>query len=308
MVWEYVSDNPRKFTHWPSPFSNMVKRIDVLACEDHWQARVEMWSIAAAEFFFSNFIPSPVELTRKFVLGSYKCGFYIPLKVKSPLDIIWKDGRTSTYFLELARPITTALFYFWAASTIIEAMQTYTSLIYKDEFCDLAGNECLLRDGHGTFPTGADADRSGSPALFQVIYDPENRYNGGGGVIVSGARRVTATAFGYIQSSVSTITNIRLYIRFGGDNYNEVTIPDLLPGEQGLWNVSWSGHIVGEVFSVFFRCHVSGALGPANTIYCTRFTVTAAEDIPDPKEPYIWENTPKSNLCHDLYEALYGES
>jgi len=62
------------YTHWPSPY-NFQKNIKVLACQDGWVAEIELYATAAGYFFWSNLVPSPVEITRKLFLGSYKCGF-----------------------------------------------------------------------------------------------------------------------------------------------------------------------------------------------------------------------------------------
>jgi len=208
MVWEKVKDNPRKWSHWPNPLTNMVKKIDVLACENTWQAKVEMWAIGLANFFWTNFIPSPVELTRKVTMGGYKCGFYLPIEVKSPLDIVWKDGRTSQVLLEISRPITTALFYWWAAETAWDALSTFSSLLMKEELCDLDKNEVLLRDGDLLIP-GSLHDFDSGAALYEEIYDPDNRYEGAGYFIgEQGFQSVTAHAFGYFDGGPRRMENV----------------------------------------------------------------------------------------------------
>lgn len=305
MVWDYVSDNPRKFTHWPSPFANMVKKLDVIACEHTWQARMEFWTKTAAEFFFTSFVPSPVELTRKFVLGSYKCGFYLPIKVKSPLDIIWRGTKPAVFYGELARPLTTGLFYFWAASTIFEGLNTWTSGIYRGEFCDIDGNETLLRDGHGTFPTGSGF-RSGSAALFQVMYDPQNRYDGSGGtILVAQPSSTNVNAFGFIETNASTLTNVQVGIKIGGVVKGLVGVGTCLPFTRTPWEASWrEGPFAGPVLT-YFQCDSDGALGTANDFQCTRFTVSAVpSDEPIAPGGLQAQDTPPYK-CGKVYEALY---
>jgi len=51
------------WTHWPTPI-NFELRVRQLACEPTWQAKIELYATGAIWFFWTNLIPSPVEISR----------------------------------------------------------------------------------------------------------------------------------------------------------------------------------------------------------------------------------------------------
>jgi len=307
-MWQSVqgaSKSAGKYTSWPNPFKNAVKKIDVLACEKVWQARVEMWGIASANWAWSSFIPSPVEISRKFIAGSYKCGFYFTRGTGSPLDLIWKDGRASAVLLEMASPLTKALFYWWAAETAWSALDTWQSIIHKGELCDTLGHETMLMNGVGTFP-GGSGDRLGSAGLYEVLYDPMHRYGAlGGGVNIAPAQAVTASACGYMVAQGSTLTNVEVWVQMGNLVTAHALIGSVPPFTATPFSVSWeTGSFAGNV-SVSFSCHVEGLTILPNHIDVTRFTVTA--DAPDDRPPgEIFKHNPEQMLCLKLYEQVYA--
>jgi len=260
-----------KYHSWPDPFRNTVKKIDVLACEDTWQAKVEMYLSAFGQWFWSSFVPSPVELTRKTLTGSYKCGFYLKTKFRSPLDIVWRDGSVSQMLMEVFRPVTTGLFYLWAAETAFEAMSTWTSIVYAMERCDLENNECLLRDGLSPMPQGL---HSGNSAFMSVIWDPR-----GWGVINDGAidcgasGHVTAFACGYIETNGHTVNDCSVALYNGTNIIAQVDLGNIGAGDVKPWSVSYDGAIASNVLQPFYTADVQpNPIIPAAFI-CTRFTV-----------------------------------
>jgi len=179
-VWDAVKGGPkRSWSHWPNPFG-WIDEILMMACEDDIWIKVKMYGMLAGSFFFSNFVPSPVEISRKLVTGAYKCGFYLPIKAKSPLDLIWTDGRTSAVLRGKISPVTTGAFYFWAASTAFAAMDTWHTIQIALAKCDAVGNECVLIDGENFYP---GTDPAGSPGFYTEVYDPEDRYQSPGGSV-----------------------------------------------------------------------------------------------------------------------------
>jgi len=307
-MWQSVqgaSKSAGKYTSWPNTFKNWVKKVDILACEDTWQARVEMWGVAGAHWAFSSFIPSPVEITRKFVAGSYKCGFYFTRGSGSPLNLIWHDGRAATVLLEMAKPFTKALFYWWAAETTWSALDTWQTIIHKGEMCDALGHETMLMNGVGTFPGGSH-DALGSAGLYEVLYDPMHRYGAlGGGVDIDPVQAVTASAHGYIAAQGSTLTNVEVWIAMGNQATAHALVGSVPPFTATPFSVSWeTGAFAGNV-SVWFSCHVEGSTILPNRIDVTRFTVTA--DAPDDKPPgEFFRHNPEEMLCLKLYEKVYA--
>lgn len=177
-----------KYTKWANPFKNSVKSIEILACEGELLAYVEMTGIGFGDWFWTQFIPSPVELARKTVVGSYRCGFYLGIKFKSPLDIIWRDGSASRFLARIARPFTTAVYYFWGVQTLWEFLSTWQSLIYAGYICDADQNTCIA--GSVISPITAEGSGEGVVAAGLDIYDPNGWHEG-----LSGNIEVPAGAF-----------------------------------------------------------------------------------------------------------------
>lgn len=211
-VWDAYGG---KWNHWPNPFTNQVEQLEILACTPTTQAKIKMAGIGFGNWFWSSFIPSPVEIVRKTVTGSYKCGFYMKgLKPGSPLDIVWRDKRTSKMLGELVRPVTTALWALWATETVWSAMSQFSSIVYMMEGCDNDQYTTMLRDGVGTFFIGYN---QGGPALYTEMYDPLNRYTFGGGALnVFKKSNVTTSAYGYMDPRGHVMLDVSVGVSVNG--------------------------------------------------------------------------------------------
>jgi len=306
-IWENsLKETKESVMHgaWPNPFRNMIKRIDVLACEDTWLAMVEMVGLAAVEFFWTHFVPSPVEITRKVALGSYKCGFFSPIKVKSPIDIIWRDGRTSRMLLQIATPVTTGLFYWWAQDTFRDALSTFHSLQIASEMCDEDENETILRDGSAPMQTNPSL---GSPAFATVMWDPKDRAIENDCIIYepdpcSGS----CYAFGYFESLSATYDNCRVGMRVNGTVQEWVDIGHVEPFEVKPYFVSaW-----GSGTSLNFQPEFFANMTPGGVIR-GRFVLTRmiARIVQPPEGPDLnrplhdvpekeWEFCPSVDLLY----------
>ncbi len=208
-VWDKVKQGPSKsWTHWPNPFP-YLRDLKVLACEDTVQLQLLFWGAVFGRWFFSNFIPSPVELTRKTVAGGYKCGFYVGEGFGSPLDIIWEDKSVSKAVLEISGPFTTTLFYLWAMQTGWSGLSAAHHAFLAVERCDAAMNECLVMNGDGDWNFSPE---SGSPVGFDVIYDPLHRWDGIASMqFFAGA--LSIHAFGYVTATGASVSSCDVYIR-----------------------------------------------------------------------------------------------
>jgi len=297
-------DGNTGYTHWANPFKGMVRKIDILACEEIWQAKVAMWGIAAANWFWSSFVPSPVELERKFVAGSYKCGFFLAPGLRSPLDIIWRDGKASEVLLEASSPFTKAIFYWWAAETAWSALSTYTSVIHKQHQCDLTGRETLLSAGVGTFGGGTH-HVEGEAGLYTVLRDIFDRYSEAGGhVFIDEPSSVNAIAVGYMTTEGSTLHNVEIGIKYGEEVMQKAYLGTILPFTAQPFSVAGAkGNYDGTV-SVWFQCDVEGLTVFPNYINVVRWTVTV--DPPDTPTPG-WDRSPDPPklLCQKLYDHIY---
>jgi len=218
-----------KWSHWPSPY-NFEARIRVLACEEGWQAEVELYATAFAWWFYSNVVPSPVEITRKIMLGGYRCGFYTPFRIKSPLSFF--IGNKGVKFLaELIRPATTALFWWWVASSIFAALDTWHTVAEAKEDCEARAWECLLGNGFNTINT---------PGLYQgaqwdVLSDVENHHLGASNIAVF-TGSCTSSGWVEVESFGMPITNVHVQVRTPGGIIHEQPLD--APDADGKWHGS----------------------------------------------------------------------
>ncbi len=301
MVWEAVNDHFVHFKQWPNPTKNMVADIRVLACEDTWQAKIKMYGEAAANWAWSVFVPQPTEIERKTVTGSYKCGFYLGLKVKSPIDII--PGATtdapnifgkpflssSEMFAEIARPAVTGLFYLWAAASAYEALSSWQTMVYAGEMCDLQHNECLLADGIGSFFNDGGL---GEPNQYVVLHDPNGWHPSFSGFInIPEACWLQADAIGTLDTGGAHITSCDIFLGDGSSPFpgqeSVVHFGPLPAGTRVTWSLSWGGFIDPTVCAV--TANIVQTAGPfqRSTLTCKRFTVTESP-TPRPNNCVVW--------------------
>lgn len=153
---------------WPGTPNFVVER-DIWACEDGWWAYIKFSQYAILNFFWTSTIPSPVEVERKIFLGSYKCGFYLFPKFKSPLTVFIGDDGVSM-LVKFTRPLTTALFWWWVAETLWSAVDTIQTIAYKEEFCDNLSKVFAGDDALTTFSVNSPGANVG---LWDPITDPE---------------------------------------------------------------------------------------------------------------------------------------
>jgi len=223
------------WTHWPSPY-NFQLHIQQLACEPTWQARVEMYATGFAWWFWTNIVPSPVEITRKILLDSYKCGFYLPIKIKSPLNYF--IGKGGTMFLaEVARPITTFAFYWWVASSIFAALDTYHTVQILEEECQTQGFACLLGPVSAGFISNGIYEGPGMP----VISDPFARHVTASGVNVDNTIW-DYNLFGHYHTGGNTFSRISIRIMVGSNVIAEEVLSGAPSREPQYFSISAHGN------------------------------------------------------------------
>lgn len=236
----------RGFRSWPDPTAGFVQDIKVLACQDTWQAEVTMIGMAAAHWFWTNFIPSPVEITRKTLVGSYRCGFYFRVKFKSPIDVIFRAPGASKMLMEITNPVATGLFYFWAASTLFDAVNTWQSIIYAGMMCGLDHDECLLTNGEASaFAGGAP---NGTPGFYHTLQDNRPMYTSPGGAVQFFERGWFATtAYGTVYNGSPNVTRCIISFQAGTTPLpGETALVDLgpiPPGNSIPFTISWEGYL-----------------------------------------------------------------
>jgi len=279
-MWDLVSGGAndfkdRGFRSWPNPFDGMMQDIEVLACQDTWQARIKMYGTAFGNWFWTNIVPSPVEITRKTLTGGYKCGFYFKTKWGSPIDIIWKDGSVSEMLLEISRPFVEVLFYMWAAESLFSALDTYQSIIYAMAKCGHDHDECLLADGLGeAFAGGASF---GTPNAYSTIQDVRHMYSSPGGAIdVFKRGYLKLDAFGRTLAAGSNIfhSNIEFMVGttpFGGPGA-KVEQGALSSGDEATFHLHFEGVVDPCAIRINWDC-ANDAVGLAHSsLLVTRWT------------------------------------
>jgi len=297
MSWESEIGNVIKHNHWPNPFRNMVKQIDVLACEGTWEAMITMFAIGMGNWAWSNFIPSPFEITRKVFTGSYKCGFYLGPKIKSPLDLVWRDGSGSRALGSILKPATRALFYLWAGQTIYEGLSTWQSLIYEMEFCDWDGNTSTMRDSHAPIAT---SHSGGAPAFATIMYDPRDRCQDN----VTGVEVTEEVVFqchflGEFISSGDTLTNCKVGVNVNGEIRGLIDVGTCGPDEVLSFAITVEGHEDFLVTQPYYECDSNRVSVFFSDLHCSRFIVNAwppSYPIVFP-QPLIVPPPPENPLC-----------
>jgi len=319
MVWQTVKawevqERVGNFTHqipnsakhgrWPDPFRNAIKKIDVLACEDTWMAEFEMWTLTIADFFWSHLVPGPFEIIRKTATGGYKCGFYFGSKWRSPIDIIWRDARTSRALGQIVRPVTTGFFYVWAAGSAIDALNTWHSLQLKQEMCEANGNETILRDASGHLITGHN---EGAPVFSTVVYDPQNRATPTSTIVqFTDPCEYVAYAYGYIESQSAEVTNCRVKVDATQSPDAWFDVPDTPSFGVTAWEANVRGSGPSVVIQPQFECDVGpGGIFKARVI-CTRLIVTIVPvSFPIPHDNLIGPGTDKPHEFCEAFEPPY---
>jgi len=264
------------WSHWPTPY-NFQTKITQLACEPTWQAKIELYATGFAWWFWSNMIPSPVELTRKIFLGGYKCGFYLPIRLKSPLTPFIGQGGV-TFLAELIRPVTTVFFYWWVASSIFAALDTYHTVQQLEEECQDEGFVCLLRDAQ------ADVISSGTydGINMQVISDPFLRHVVNSGVDVHNTVW-TYNFFGYFNANGNQVDSVRVEIRIGTVTFASTEITDFTPGGDQPLTVE-AKNVAGDPPEIVYaRMFINGFVwggGPRGLAIFRRCTVSGIPFIP----------------------------
>jgi len=211
MVWDAVQHHNKHWSAWPNPFPCQIKGLRRLSCTPEFVLDVQMTARCIANFLFTTFVPSPTEVTRKSLSGSYKCGFYLPIKARSPASIIWRDPAIDRVIIGITKPVTTALFAWWAAETLHSALDTWHTLHYIEDFCDQDLNSVMLANGHANLSTDSGG---GALPFWNSLYDPNHWYDGVGADVVSTDSRFwTNDAYGYLASNSYTVDNFRIRTR-----------------------------------------------------------------------------------------------
>jgi len=298
-MWDIASDiNPAsKYSHWPSPF-NGIRNMQVLACQPNMEFLVDLFMPVAANFFFTNFLPSPRELLRRSLLGPYKCGIILQPPKKSPMAIIFGRNTQRVIVGSLA-PALTVAYYMWAAGTIWEAASTWTSMIYDIERCEQDQYSGVALNGGGEKVGPGE----GAPVGWDPLFDPNNWMNPahtGWDIPAGGCTASIAWAF---QNIGPVPVTVEVWTDLGNKGEGERASASLAPGAEGQAFTTAGGF--GPPSAVFGHLNVIGPpdSGVRVRFFCPRFYVNYSESPPYPTTPLL---VPQDMGCPRCLKDAFG--
>jgi len=255
VVWDTISTGAykaAKFNHWPKPF-NFVKSIEVLVCNaDDWYARIELAAAVAGQFFWTELLPSPRELERKFTLGGYRCGFYLGGNFRSPVE--WFGPPETTEVLaHVAGPFTEALFYIWMQGALFDALQSFETVLWPQEHCIPFKGDFLSLNS-GTFIVSGD--NMGGVQHGQNKVDPFGMCAPSGLSLLTPGGSMKAYAFWVFDAGTADLTNCAVRWTGAGLDSSWKELGDCPAGHQlrGSHYVTGVTHAQTNV-TPEFRCH-----------------------------------------------------
>lgn len=169
-VWEVGTSQKGKswFPSWPKPF-NAVEKIDVLHCNEVMVMRVQFMAEIVGEFWFDSMVPSPTELFRNWIFGNLRCGkkMNLPTKMKGPGSLFLSTSG-KVMLAEIGGMIGFPLMVWSMGQTIFNAMDTWTTILNTQAFCEEEEAHGIMRHGSGMF----NGEGRGSPVFYTKVYDP----------------------------------------------------------------------------------------------------------------------------------------
>lgn len=215
-----------KWPHDPELFP-FIKDIRVLACEKDLVVQIENIGRLAGHWWYSNFVPQPSEVVRKFVTGKTKKGYFgLPLEF-APLDIIWTSGKATKIVASIAGPLAEGLYYIWLEQLALSALQTTQMIGLLFTACPDTADETLLADGLAVTFVGSGI---GSLPLWQTIQDPLGRYNAPGATLTAKGNWCNMHMMGYVHAASEHIASLDIDLTNQGISFAHVELGELLPG------------------------------------------------------------------------------
>jgi len=230
------------FARWPNPF-NGIKDIAVLSCDPYVDIQFTFYLNFAGNFFWTSFIPQPSEITRKIFLGNYKCGFYLPIKFPSPMNVIF-GANTVKVIASILRPALTGLWAFWAASTAYNALATWTSIVYEIENCEQENASVVAIGGSGNWVS----DNPGAPVGWNAVFDPNGWMEPSNTVLSVPAGGVQSMCTWLIQNNTNIGVLFEVWMYAGTRGESERKQVSIGPG--GDASVTCEGSFVGNASAV----------------------------------------------------------
>jgi len=255
------------YNHWPNPVAWVVD-LNVLMCnDDYWLASLELSAALLVDWFWTNIVPGPRELERKALLGGYRCGFYLDIKVKSPVEVIF--GKDSTLLIgEIAKPFVTGLFWTWAVAGTEEALQSFETVLYPELFCVPSKGVALTANGSAPIVQGHN---TGTTAFPEIKYDPFNVVSPLSNVFAHGVGDYDCTFTWFISAGTVPVTNVEVGWDLDGAIQIEAVLGNLGAGQTFEHVSHFRGTFANSgAVSPYFECDsaVRVVPGSATNVRC----------------------------------------
>lgn len=260
MVWDAIESglaNYRKFPRWPTPFGQVKSITEIMCNDDYWIAEIVTIGEGAADWFWSNLIPQPTELIRKIFTGSYKCGFYLDIKVKSPVEIIWGKG-SNRFIAMVVRPFATAFFALWATNIALDALHAWSTMMSIWGECEPQLGSFLVRDKSAPIGSG---DPAGAVPGGVVDYDKYGQVVPGITGIAYGAGLVTLHSYFIFESGGHSFDNVEVGHLVEGFPQGVVSLGGMSPGQRLLGSATFN-EVVQDSGTANSWIRITGSSGP----------------------------------------------
>jgi len=240
-IWRQQSgekpSRKRGFPSWPKPF-NAIERITVYNCNEILMMRVTFLAEIAAEFWFDSKVPSPMELFRNWVFGQLRCGSKMGVKphLPGPSDLfLRKSGRDVMIFSGAF--LGSGLFVWAMTQSIFSALNTYSSLMNVQAFCEEPEARAILSAGDVLARHEGD---QGVFTTYTTVYDPFGVTNQTTGFInvPNTASGRTAWGNGHFANLSGVTLTVDVYISFGSDPDGPKQRLVIGPGGDAGFNVA----------------------------------------------------------------------
>jgi len=276
MVWDAMQvglEKYSKFPKWPKPFGQ-VQSIDEIICnDDMWLAEIVTIGESAMEWFWSNLIPQPTEIIRKVFTGSYKCGFYLNIKVKSPVEILWGKG-SNRFIAMIIRPFATAAFALWATNIALDALHAWSTMMSIFGRCEETKGSFLVENKSAPLGSGNPA---GAIPGGTVRYDKYGQVVPGITAISYGPGLVSLKSFFIVEAGSHTIEKVEIGHLVEGIPQGIVDLGGLGPGGRVLGAASFD-EVVSEAGAANSWIRLTNSSGPGlSDVLVTVFT----GDVPE---------------------------
>lgn len=302
-LWEPDPTMKRKsnYPSWPKPF-NAIENIDVLHCNEVMVLRAQFVAEIVGEFWFDAFVPSPTELFRNWIFGNLRCGkkMQIPTKFAGPGSLFLSTSG-KVMLAEIGGMIGFPLMVWSMGQTIFNALDTWTTMLNTQAYCEEAEAHGIMRHGSGMM----NGEGLGSPVFYTKVYDPHNWGQFTNGFWNSPFGYRMAWAIGTLTNQHPTITaEVWVQVLMDSIDPNDWTKYTISPGQTVKFSVGKSEVSDNQTSLIFWNKVALGAGFNGCAVVTERFMYVYGTPE-DRNNRYLkgpFEPDPSPNItCDNLY-------